>query len=146
MQSLIDYSEHLDFLDSTVMARNSLSEESLVRFEQYLNSNPYREYSMSKPYFPRTSQISTNLNRQTPHQQSSMLAFNELLDNSKNSSTLDRLAYKLRMKSDLNIDTLRETDIRRRHHRRHQPYHSQQSQMNLEVSDISSSILLIKIN
>ena len=141
--SLIN-SFYLDFADSTVMARNSLSEESLVRFEQYLSSKPYREYSMSKPYYPKASQNSVHSHRPIPQQQqqSSTLAFHELLDNSKNSLTLDRLSYKLRMKSDLNIDTLRETDKRRRRHPRPQPYHSQQNQLNnLEVSDISSSNL-----
>jgi hypothetical protein len=70
-----------------------------------------------------------------------MVAFHQLMDSSKNSLTLDRLSYKLRMKSDLNIDTLRETDIRRRRHHRPQLYPLQQNQMNLEVSDISSSAL-----
>ncbi|CAF4028412.1 unnamed protein product [Adineta steineri] len=131
----------LYFHNLPIMSRRSLSEESLVRFEQYLNTNPYREYSMSKPYFPKTSQMSTHSNRLIPQQQSSMLAFHELMDNSKNSLTLDRIAYKLRMKSDLNIDTLRETDVRRRHYHRHQQFPSKQSPLNLEVSDITSSIL-----
>ncbi|CAF2430151.1 unnamed protein product [Rotaria sp. Silwood2] len=110
------------------MTLDSLSESSLLRLEQYLNSNPYREYSMSKPYFPKTSQpAAAHSNRLIPEQQSSILAFHELMDNQKNVLTLDRLAYKLRMKSDLNIDTLREKHIRRRHHRHQQRnYHHQQ--------------------
>ncbi|CAF1402678.1 unnamed protein product [Adineta ricciae] len=122
------------------MTRNSLSEESLVRFEQYLSTNPYREYSMNKPYFPRTSQFLLHSTRQIPQQQSSMLAFHQSLNNSKNSSTLDRIAYKLRMKSDLNIDTLRETDARRRRQQRNQQHTPSQNYLNLEASDITSSI------
>lgn len=122
------------------MTLDSLSESSLLRLEQYLNSNPYREYSMNKPYFPKASQISTHSNRLIPQQQSSSLAFHELMDNQKNSLTLDRLAYKLRMKSDLNIDTLREPHIRRRYHQRHQHYHPQQTQQNSISSNISDSL------
>ncbi|CAF0870247.1 unnamed protein product [Rotaria sordida] len=111
------------------MTLDSLSESSLLRLEQYLNSNPYREYSMSKPYFPKTSYPTVHSNRLIPEQQSSVLAFHELMDNQKNTLTLDRLAYKLRMKSDLNIDTLRETHIRRRrHHHYHHHHHQQQQQ------------------
>jgi hypothetical protein len=141
------------------MTLDSLSESSLVRLENYLNSNPYREYSMNKPYFPKVPDHLTHSNRLIPQQQSSILAFQELMDNQKNSVTLDRLAYKLRMKSDLNIDTLRETHIRRRYNQRHQHFHPQQSQhfhpqqtqhfhpqqtqqnhINLNISDSLSSI------
>lgn len=129
------------------MTLDSLSESSLLRLEQYLNSNPYREYSMNKPYFPKPSHIPTHSNRLIPpppsHQQSSILAFHELMDNQKNSLTLDRLAYKLRMKSDLNIDTLRETHVRRRYQQRHQYYHptqNHQNSMNSNFNDASSSI------
>ena len=127
------------------MTLDSLSESSLVRLEHYLNSNPYREYSMNKPYFPKTSQIAPQSSRCLPQQQSSILAFHELIDNQKTTATLDRLAYKLRMKSDLNIDTLRDTQMRRRY--RHQPHHhhhhqQQQQQQNIHsnISDSLSSI------
>jgi hypothetical protein len=91
---------------------------------------------MNKPYFPKTSQHLTVSNRLLPpqHPPPSILAYHELMDNQKNASTLDRLAYKLRMKSDLNIDTLRETHIRRRHHH----YHPQQNHLHSNVSDASS--------
>ncbi|CAF1074499.1 unnamed protein product [Rotaria sp. Silwood1] len=124
----------INSIDSTAMTLDSLSESSLLRLEQYLNSNPYREYSMSKPYFPKTSQPAVHSNRLIPEQQSSILAFHELMDNQKDALTLDRLAYKLRMKSDLNIDTLRETHVRRQRHRHYhqqqQNYHSQHIQHN----------------
>ena len=125
------------------MTLDSLSESSLLRLETYLNSNPYREYSMNKPYFPKASQISAHSNRLIPQQQSSILAYHELMENQKTSSTLDRLAYKLRMKSDLNIDTLRETHVRRRHNQRQQHYHPQQTQqnhINSNISDAFSSV------
>jgi len=127
------------------MAFDSLSESSLLRLEQYLNSNPYREYTMNKPYVPKVSQTSIHSNRLIPQKQSSILAFHELMDNQKNSLTLDRLAYKLRMKSDLNIDTLRETHIRRRyHHHHHQHYHPpQQTQQNHINSNISETLSTI---
>ena len=121
------------------MTLDSLSESSLVRLEHYLNSNPYREYAMNKPYFPKTSHPNTYSNRSIP-QQAPVLAFHELMDNQKNSLTLDRLAYKLRMKSDLNIDTLRETHVRRRRHHRHQHKHPQQNPINANISDSLSSI------
>jgi hypothetical protein len=143
---IVDYMERfsmkykicfLDLINSIIMTLDSLSESSLLRLEQYLNSNPYREYSMNKPYLPKTSQNLAVPNRSIPSQhQPSVLAFHELMDNQKNSLTLDRLAYKLRMKSDLNIDTLRETHIRRRH--RH--YHPQQNHINSNISDTLSSI------
>ncbi|UJR38055.1 hypothetical protein I4U23_030737 [Adineta vaga] len=123
------------------MARNSLSEESLDRFEHYFSSNPYREYSMNKPYFPRASHSLTHSNRPIPTQESSTLAFHQLLNDSKNSLTLDRLAYKLRMKSDLNIDTLREMNGRQYRHQRNQQYSSPQNHINFEASDIISSVL-----
>lgn len=121
------------------MTLDSLSESSLIRLEQYLSSNPYREYSMNKPYFPKPSQASVQTNRLITQQQSpSILAYHELIDNQRNSLTLDRLAYKLRMKSDLNIDTLRETHLRRR--TRHPHYHPQQTQSNHLHSNISDSL------
>jgi hypothetical protein len=100
---------------------------------------------MNKPYVPKVSQTSIHSNRLIPQKQSSTLAFHELMDNQKNSLTLDRLAYKLRMKSDLNIDTLRETHIRRRyHHHHHQHYHppqqTQQNHINSNISEALSSI------
>jgi hypothetical protein len=123
------------------MSLDSLSESSLVRLEQYLNSNPYREYSMHKPYFPKPSQTPIHTTRLIPQQQSSIVAFHELIDNQKNSLTLDRLAYKLRMKSDLNIDTLRETHIRRRYHQHYHPQPTEQTHSRTNATDTSSSIL-----
>ena len=124
------------------MTLDSLSESSLVRLEQYLSSNPYREYSMAKPYFPKSSHATMQTNRLINQQQPSILAFHELIDNQKNSLTLDRLAYKLRMKSDLNIDTLRETHLRRRthHHRRQHHHHPHASHNSSNISDSLSSI------
>jgi hypothetical protein len=124
------------------MTLDSLSESSLVRLEHYLNSNPYREYSMNKPYFPKASQNSIHPNRLLLRQQSSILAFNELIENQKNTSTLDRLAYKLRMKSDLNIDTLRETHIRRRYLQRHH-HPTQQTQQNHINSNMNDSFSIV---
>jgi hypothetical protein len=96
---------------------------------------------MNKPYFPRPPQASVHTNRLITQQQQhpSILAFHELIDNQKNALTLDRLAYKLRMKSDLNIDTLRETHLRRRHPRL-QHYHSQQTQPTHIHSNMSDSL------
>ncbi|CAF4117963.1 unnamed protein product [Rotaria socialis] len=140
---------HKDFIDSAaVMTLDSLSESSLLRLEQYLSSNPYREYSMSKPYVSKTSQHVPHSTRLIPEQQPSIFAFHELMDNQKDSLTLDRLAYKLRMKSDLNIDTLRENHVRRRRHRHpHNPHHHQQQHYhhtqhphNLNLNDTASSV------
>ncbi|CAF3810163.1 unnamed protein product, partial [Rotaria magnacalcarata] len=148
---------HKNFIDSAaaVMTLDSLSESSLLRLEQYLSSNPYRAYSMSKPYVSKASQHVPHSNRLIPEQQPSIFAFHELMDNQKDSLTLDRLAYKLRMKSDLNIDTLRENHIRRRRHRhphnRHHHHHQQQQQqhhhqtqhshnLNLNLNDTASSV------
>lgn len=133
---------YLELTQSTNMTFDSLSESSLLRLEQYLNTNPYREYSMSKPYFPKPSHVTAQTNRLINQQQPSILAYHELIDHQKNSLTLDRLAYKLRMKSDLNIDTLRETHLRRRthHHRRRQQQHYHPSQTNSNISDSLSSI------
>lgn len=135
----IIHSIRLELTQSTSMTLDSLSESSLVRLEQYLSSNPYREYSMAKPYFPKPSQATMQTNRLINQQQPSILAFHELIDNQKNSLTLDRLAYKLRMKSDLNIDTLRETHLRRRTHRR-QHHHPHPSHNSSNISDSLSSI------
>jgi hypothetical protein len=99
---------------------------------------------MNKPYFPRPPQGSAHTNRLVPHQnqqQPSILAFHELMDNQKNNLTLDRLAYKLRMKSDLNIDTLRETHLRRRNNRQQYSHtHSQSNHTHSNVSDSLSSV------
>ena len=126
------------------MTLDSLSESSLLRLEQYLNSNPYREYSMNKPYFPRPppphgSAHTNNRLFAHQHQNPSILAFHELMDNQKNNLTLDRLAYKLRMKSDLNIETLRETHLRRRNNRQQYP-HTQSNQTHSNISDSLSSV------
>ena len=122
------------------MTLDSLRESGLVQLEQYLNSNPYREYSMHKPYFPKTYLNAPPSHRSLGQQNSSLMAYHELMDNHKDPIALDRLAYKLRMKSDLNIDTLRETHVRRRH--RHYHPHTTRSQPagNSNTSDTLSSV------
>ena len=133
----------LELTQSTSMTFDSLSESNLARLEQYLNTNPYREYSMSKPYFPKPSHATQQTNRLINQQQPSILAYHELVDHQKNALTLDRLAYKLRMKSDLNIDTLRETHLRRRthhHHRRRRQQHFHPSQTHSNITESMSSI------
>lgn len=129
------------------MTLDSLSESSLLRLEQYLSSNFYRDYFVSKPHFPKSSNQLPHSNRIMPDQQSAYFAYHELMDNQKDSATLDRLAYKLRMKSDLNIDTLRETHARRRRHRHphnsnyhHNQQHNLNSNMNESLNSITGSL------
>lgn len=95
-----------------------MRETSLVQLEEYFNSKPYREHSMQKPYFPKTFYAAPGqTHRSVGSQNPSFVAYQELLGGQKDPVCLDRIAYKLRMKSDLNIDTLRETHVRR-HSRR----------------------------
>jgi len=82
------------------MTLDSMSESCLYQLERYFNSNPYREYAMNKPYVP-VSGRSNRVNK------SSSIVFNQLINNEKKPSTLDRNIYKLRIKSDLNVDPSR---------------------------------------
>jgi hypothetical protein len=84
------------------MAIDSMSESCLFQLEKYFNSNPYREYTMNRPYIPMSAH-SNRVNK------SSSMTFRQLINNQKNSLTLDRIAYKLRIKSDLNVNTSRES-------------------------------------
>lgn len=75
-----------------------MSDSCLFQLENYFNSNPYREYGMTtRPYIPR----SAHSNRLT-------LPIDSFFSNRKQPLTLDRLTYKLRIKSDLNVETFRE--------------------------------------
>ena len=125
------------------MTLDSLSESSLIQLEEYLSSNPYREYAMQKPYFPKTFLTAPQSHRSLIQQNPSLVAYHELMDNQKDPVALDRLAYKLRMKSDLNIDTLRETHVRRRHRHHHHQHHHHPvhgTQINGNGSDTLSSV------
>jgi len=92
------------------MAVDSMSDSYLFQFEKYLDSNPYREYVMNRPYV----RLSAHSNRL--HKPSSIV-FQQFINNQKNPLILDRIAYKLRIKSDLNVDTQREP-------LRHEHYHT----------------------
>jgi len=93
------------------MPRNPLNESDSFHYEQYLNSNPYREFAINKQHFPETIPISSHSNRLNPRNQSTLNAFDQLINNPKDSLTLNRNTYKLRIKSDLNIDTLKEIHL-----------------------------------
>jgi hypothetical protein len=116
------------------MAVDTMNEASHFRFEKYLNSNPYREYAMNKPYMPKSIAVPSHSNRL----KSSFIAFHPLMNNQKDSSTLDRATYKLRMKSKLNVDTQRETPTPHRLPRRY--YYQRQSHTNTSVNDKFSII------
>jgi hypothetical protein len=92
------------------MTIDSMSESCLFQLEKYFSSNPYREYAMNRPYIP----ISARSNRVN---KSSSIAFHQLIEDRKTPLTLDRSAYKLHVKSNLNIDTQRDTH-------RHGHYHT----------------------
>ena len=95
------------------MALDSMSDSCLFQFEEYLNSNPYRGYVINKPYIP----LSAHSNRRN---KPSSIVFRQFNNNQSNPLTLDRLAYKLRMKSALNVNTLRESH-RHKHHLTNSP-------------------------
>jgi len=95
------------------MTLDSMSESCFFQLEKYFNSNPYREYTMNRPYIP----LSPRSNRINKSSSSSSIAFHQLIKNQKTPLTLDRNAYKLHVKSNLNIDTLRENH-------RHGHYHT----------------------
>lgn len=118
------------------MAIDSMNETSYYQLEKYLNTNPYREYAMNKPYIPKPISISSRTNQQ--QNKSSFITFHPLIINQKDSPTLDRNTYKLRMKSNLNVDTLREQIPHRlpRRHYYHRPNHT-----NVIVNDKFSSII-----
>lgn len=82
-----------------------MSESCLFQLQQYFNTNPYRDYGMNRPHVP----ISARSNRVN---KSSSNAFHQLINNDKNPLILDRFTYKLHIKSNLNVDTLRETHSR----------------------------------
>ena len=123
------------------MSLDSFRESKLLQLEQYLNSNPYREYSMSKPYLPRTFLTTLHSHRLMQEEPEAFLALNGLMNLRKDSTTLDRIAYKLRMKSDLNIDTLRDTRSRPRHrsHHEHNPSHAPPSKTHRHAKTTTSS-------
>ncbi|CAF0876583.1 unnamed protein product [Didymodactylos carnosus] len=91
-------------------------ESNLSQMEQYLSTNPYREYAMHRPYLPSNKSLSSlvqttgtfkrlNNNAITTKLSST---YHELIDNRK-PIVLDRLTYKLRMKSNLNVNNLNES-------------------------------------
>jgi hypothetical protein len=116
------------------MTLDSLRETNVMQLEHYLDSDPYREYLMHRPYYPKRLRTFKPSYCSWIDQQSSFVAYQELLDNRNDSIAIDRLAYKLRMKSDLNIDTLRETRVRQPRHRRH--HYSQSNQSSRFTSDL----------
>src|SRR5690349_21320665 len=99
------------------MAFDTMSDSALFQLEKYFNSNPYREYAMNKPYIPKSTPLSAHSHRLNRQNKST---FHQLIDNENNRLTLDRITYKLRMKSDLNVNNLQET-----HSRHHRNFHSQ---------------------
>ena len=95
------------------MALDTMSDSCLFQLENYFKSNPYREQGMTtRPYIPR----SAHSNRLT-------LPIDSFFPQRKNPLTFDRLAYKLRIKSDLNVETLRES------HHLHAHYHTNSPNM-----------------
>ncbi|CAF1957124.1 unnamed protein product [Rotaria magnacalcarata] len=96
------------------MVFDSMSESALFEFAQYLNTNPYREHEIKKSSTHKIIPASANPQRLNHKNTSSTATYNQLINNRKNSFTLDRIAYKLRMKSDLNVDTLRDTPLHSR--------------------------------
>lgn len=99
------------------MTFDSVSEWSLLQSERHFRVYPYRDRSSVDDPFaskvhlasPRSSQ------RVPPSKQSTSTAWHQLFHDQKAPATLDRPTYKLRMKSDLNVKTLKDTDLRRRH-------------------------------
>jgi hypothetical protein len=83
------------------MALDSMSDSCLFQLERYFDSHPYRDYTMNRPY----ASVSAHSNRLY---KPSSKVFQQFINNQKNPLILDRIAYKLRIKSDLNVDTQRE--------------------------------------
>ena len=84
-----------------------MSDSCLFQLEHHYNTNPYREFGMKNRHFvPRSA-----------HSHRSTIPIESFFANQKTPLTLDRLAYKLRIKSDLNVDFFREY-----HHR--EPCHT----------------------
>ena len=123
-----------------IMVFDSLSESGFFELEKYLNTNPYREYAMSKPYVPKSVPISAHSNRLHNKKKSSLVALHQLLTNRKGSLTLDRVTYKLRMKSDLNVDTLRNTPTCRSQNHPDHSHGKSHNHTNSNVNDRNSSI------
>ncbi|CAF3576395.1 unnamed protein product [Rotaria sp. Silwood1] len=117
------------------MAFDSMSESCLFDLEQYLHLNPYRQYSMNKSNISKAIPISAHSQRFNYQNKPSVVAFHQLINNRKNSLTLDRIAYKLRMKSDLNVDTLRDTPIRCRRNHHDSLHHQSQNHTKLNIND-----------
>ncbi|CAF1091320.1 unnamed protein product [Rotaria sordida] len=116
------------------MAFDSMSESCLFDLEKYLHSNPYRQYSMKKSNVSKKIPISAHSQRFNYQNKPSVVAFHQLINNRKNSLTLDRIEYKLRMKSDLNVDTLRNTPIRCRRKHYDSLHHQLQNHTNININ------------
>ena len=101
------------------MALDSMSDSCLFQLERYFNSHPYRDYTMNRPY----ASLSAHSNRLY---RPSSKVFQQFINTQKNPLILDRFAYKLRIKSDLNVDTERE-------YRHHEHFHN-----NSPVNDLVS--------
>lgn len=99
------------------MTFDSLSEPAFLHAERSFRSYPYRDASLDEPYL-RTSQSQ----RVHPTKQSSARTLHQFFRDHKAPVTFDRLTYKMRMKSDLQVKTLRDPDLR--HYHRHRSQHS----------------------
>lgn len=94
------------------MLFDSLSESAVFEFAQFANPTSARERDIDKLSGHRTIPISANTHRLDNRKRPSAVAIRQLINNQKSSFTVDRIAYKLRMKSDLNVDTIREKPVR----------------------------------
>lgn len=75
-----------------------MSDSCLFQLEEYFDTHPHRESGMGKrPPVPRSA-----------HSHRSTIPFESLFSNRKTPIKLDRFEYKLRIKSDLNVDLFRE--------------------------------------
>ena len=93
------------------MTFDSVSEWSFLQSDRHSRVYPYRDYSIDEPITSKALLTSAHSSQRIPP--STSTAWHQLLQDHKAPVTLDRLTYKLRMKSDLNVKTLKDTDLRR---------------------------------
>ncbi|CAF0973279.1 unnamed protein product [Adineta ricciae] len=96
-----------------------------VRYERHLRV----QHSMTHLSLPKA------ITRLPCRNKSSLVAFNQLIDNHNHASILDRQTYRLSMKSALNIDTLADT-----HHRHRQQAMSTNFNVSANVPSLTNVI------
>ncbi|CAF1426202.1 unnamed protein product [Adineta steineri] len=107
------------------MPLSSFNESQNFQFEQRLNSNYYREYVLNNRSPPRPIPVSPRSQRLNSRNGNRLTIFDQLFNNQKDFLTIDRAAYKIRMKSDLNINTLRDAT--------HRSYHQVHNRINSNI-------------